>query len=1186
MASNFIHLHNHSEYSLLDGLSKTKKMVARAKELEMSAIALTDHGTMYGAIEFYKNCQKEGVKPLIGMEGYVVNRDHKEKAGKGENNHLVLIAKNYTGYKNLMKLTTIAHLEGFYYRPRVSKDVLRQYSEGIICLSACPKGEIAELIVSGNMDKAKETIAWYQDTFGQENYFLEIQRHHYRDYWDAVKSNSRLYDKLVAIQKSEDIWVSGITKLSRELGIPLVATNDAHYIKQSDATAQDALVCISTGKNVSDIDRLRYVDTPTFYLTTQEEMSSNFPDFPDALTNTLKVAEAVDVQIELGKWYFPNFEIPDNKTAQGYLRELAHARLPLKFPNTDDQTLKRLDYELEVIISKGYASYFLMMSDMVNWCTDNGIITNTRGSAAGSLVSFVLGITSVDPLRYALPFERFLNPLRPKAPDIDLDIADDRREDLIRYITTQYGKDKVAQICTFGRMLARAAVRDVARVLGHPYSIGDHLAKLIPMGSQGFPMTLEHALEISPELKLAYDTDPSAKQILDLAKDVEGNARHASVHAAGTVVSPGPMTDYTPLQLEPNGEKVITQYEMHACEDVGLVKFDILGIRNLSILGAARDIIEKSRNIKIDLANLPIDDKKTFSMLARGETMGAFQLGGSGMTKWLKELRPNRVEDIMVMIALFRPGPMANIPEFISRKNGKSPVTYLHPKMANFLDKSYGILVYQEDILFTALELAGYDWGSVDALRQAIGKKKPKEMAEQHVIFVDGCVKTSGMTKEDAEKIWDLFVPFQGYGFNKAHAASYGLLSYQTAYLKANYPVEYMTALLTAEAGDTEKIVEAVEECRRIKIKVLAPDINSSDTGFTIEEGKSIRFGFSAIKNVGEAAISSILHARSAGQFTSLTDFCLRVDSQKVNRKVLESLIKAGALDLFGKRASMLAGLDKIRDMGTSISKLKNSGQTTLFGESEEVDTKDSLPDIPEFEKDQKLALEKELLGFYLTEHPHAAKMAQIGDLITCHISDLYLEDYTNKTVITGGIIESCRNVVTKNGNLPMCFAKISDLSKNVEVVVFPKTYALSPTIWQPDNMVIFEGKVESRQDKSKDSAEDSSDLPHELTIIVDSAAAYIGPETVLPQVVRKNPSYSPPPPPAPKPPVSIYIPEGLPASKLVSLNSLLQEHKGNQPADLIFSKSSSSKTLPLPYGLNWSAELKAKVDMLLNSPV
>ena len=1212
MASKFIPLHVHSEYSLLDGLSKVSKqhgannLVAKAKELGMPALALTDHGVMYGAVEFYKECKANHIKPILGMEGYVVNKDHTLREGKSESNHLLLLAKNFQGYQNLMKLATIAHLEGYYYRPRFDKATLQKYSPGLICTSACARGELAQLISDGNYDKAVETAGWYQEVFGEGNYYLEIQRHFYKNYLEGI-TDSKLLQKLKDMQSMEDSWVEAMVKISRQAGIPLVATNDSHYLNQSDATAQDALVCISTGKNVTDIERLRYVDTPTFYLKSGDEMAADFPDYPDAIANTGQIADAVDVEIEIGRWFFPNIALPQGKSAVEALQEMARERVGEKYQVVTAEVTTRLEYELDIICSNGCAPYLLMMADMVNWWTDHGIITNTRGSAAGSIVSFVIGITTIDPLKYQLPFERFLNPLRPLPPDIDLDIADDRREELINYIVSKYGQDKVAQICTFGRMLARAAVRDVGRVLGQPYAFPDRIAKLIPLGSQGFPMTITKALDVSPELKIMYDGDPQAKQVIDLARQIEGNARHVSVHAAGVVVSPTNMTDFTPLQNEPNGGKVITQYEFHTCEDIGLVKFDILGIRNLSILGAARDIVEATRNTKVDLDRLPLDDKATFASLARGETMGVFQLGGSGMTKWLKELKPNRIEDIMVMIALFRPGPMANIPEYIARKNGKAAVKYMYPQMAKFLDKSYGILVYQEDIMLTAIEIAGYTWKTVDALRKAIGKKLPKEMAEQHDIFVSGAMQSSQLTKDEAEKLWDLFVPFQGYGFNKAHAASYGIVSYQTAYMKAHYPVEYMTALLTAEAGDTEKVVEAVDECRRVGIKVLSPDVNLSQSSFTIEansqsvDQRAIRFGLSAIKNVGGVAIDIILKERQDGTFKSFTDFCLRVDSQKVNRKVLESLIKSGAMDAFGRRSAMLAALDKIRELGTSISKLKSSGQSALFVDDRAADHTDQLPNIEEFEKAQKLAMEKELLGFYLTEHPHADKLAQLGELVTHRISELPQGNLSGMRVTVGGIIESVRNVITKNSNQPMCFCKISDLGRSIEAVVFPKVYAATSTLWQPDKVVILSGKMEM---KDVVESEEEGEGQGDITVIVDTAAEFTGPDTQLPQVQTSG-NYSRPPAngnnqdnghsynyhrPAPQakspgksPPIIITIPKGFPSGKLVTLNNLLSSHQGQVEASLEFLNNGTAKILPLPYGLDWSTQLKDQIDKLLH---
>lgn len=1154
---NFVHLHVHTEYSLLDGLPKIKNLVSQAKEMGMKAVALTDHGFMFGAIEFYKECQKEGLKPLVGMEGYTVPHDHRLKdAQNRENNHLVLIAKNLTGYKNLMKLSSIAAVEGYYYRPRFNRELLRDYHEGIICLSACPAGEIGQYLIGDNYEKAKEIASWYREIFG-DDYYLEIQRHQYTDFLDQAQDPT-IRDRLKKNQAEEDAWVKGTIKLSRELGIPLVATNDVHYLKQADAVAQDVLVCISTGKLVSDIDRLRYVDTPTFYMRTEEEMRQIFADVPDAVENTALVAEKVNLEIELGKWNFPQFQLEEGKTADQQLRETAWKRLPEKYPEADQQTKDRLNYELDVIIQKGYAPYFLLMADLVNWCTSRGIYTNTRGSAAGSLVSYVLGITTVDPIKYMLPFERFLNPFRPKPPDIDLDIADDRREDLIAHITEKYGKDKVAQICTFGRMLAKAAVRDVARVLGHPYAVGDRIAKLIPMGSQGFPMTLDKALETTPELKEIYENDPEAKKILDLAKEIEGNARQCSIHAAGIVVSPTEMTDFSPLQLEASGEKIITQYEMHACEEVGLVKFDVLGIRNLSILDKAVEIVERETGQKVDLSKIPLDDKKTFEMLARGETMGAFQLGGSGMTKWLMELKPNRVEDLMVMIALFRPGPMANIPEFIARKNGKSPVVYMHPKMEKFLDKSYGILVYQEDILFTALELAGYDWGRVDALRQAIGKKKPKEMAEQHEIFVNGCVEHSGMTKEEAEKIWELFVPFQGYGFNKAHAASYGIVSYQTAYLKANYPVEYMTALLTAESDNTDKVVEGVAECKRMGILVLPPDINLSQAGFSIEPnsrslgGKAIRFGLNAIKNVGEAALEEIFRAREAGKFKSFSDFYLRVNGQKVNRKVLESLIKAGAMDQFGRRAAMLAGLDVVRARCDQILKQKSQGQTSLFdtGEEKEIQVPaDNFPAIDEFKKAELMRMEKELLGFYLTDHPLSAAFLALSSAVDTKIGELDLNNINSRQKIKlGGVLSSLRTVVTKKNNSEMAFATLEDDTGQIELIIFPKAYAAAKNVWEKDKVVVVEGRLERREEG--------------VSLIVDSGYLLSLEDRQYDFVIR--------------------IPHGTTSSVLMELNKLLKDSPGEKKGALLFENGQGVKKLELKFGVNFTPELLENIKDLL----
>ena len=1161
---NFVHLHVHTEYSLLDGLPKISDLVSMVKDLKMPAVAITDHGVLYGAVEFYKECLKQEIKPIIGIEGYTVNHDHKIKDGKAykENNHLILLAKNLAGYKNLLKISTISHLEGFYYRPRIDKNVLKNYTEGLICLTACPKGELGQLLIQGNEEKARDLVKWYLDLF-KDDFYLEIQRHQYLSFLPQTK-DPKIIDRLKKDQEDEDKWVGGVIKLSREMGVPLVATNDVHYLRKEDAFPQDVLVCVSTACMVNETNRLRYVDTPSLHLRTPTEMELLFHDVPDSVSNSLAIAKKINLELEMGKWLFPTIEIPENRDPNDYLREKAKSLLKEKYPEADKSINDRLEYELEVIIKKGYATYFLMMADLVNWCSGQGIITNTRGSAAGCLVSHVLGITSVDPIKFHLPFERFLNPFRPKPPDIDLDIADNRREELIAYIVEKYGADKVAQICTFGRMLARAAVRDVGRVLGHPYSYPDKIAKLIPMGSQGFPMTIKHALEVSPELKALYDSEEDAKKIIDVAQEIEGNARHASVHAAGVVVSPTKMTDYVPLQLEPNGTKIITQYEMHSCEDVGLVKFDILGIRNLSILNSAIDIIEKYTNERVDLSKIPLDDKKTYEMLSRGETMGVFQLGGSGMTKWLKELKPNRIEDIMVMIALFRPGPMANIPEYISRKNKKSKVTYLHPKMEKFLDKSYGLLVYQEDVLFTALELAGYNWETVDKLRNAIGKKIPAEMEKQHEIFVKGCQEFSGIKKEEAENIWNLFVPFQGYGFNKAHAASYAFVSYQTGYLKAHYPVYYMTALLTAETGDTDKVVEGINECRRMGILVLPPDINNSQADFSIEdnkdslEGKAIRFGLNAIKNVGEAALSEIIKARGESKkFTSFCDFYLQVNGQKVNKKVLESLIKAGAMDSFGKRSSMLAGLDQMRNLCDQAIKQKLQGQSSLFGQDEKLTQlnipKDNFPSIDEFSKEELRALEKELLGFYLSENPLTSILSMLEMEVDSRLNEI---DFTNitpgKRVKVGGMLTSVRVVTTKKSNSEMAFASLEDGTGKVELVIFPKTYSQNKNLWEKEKILIIEGKVDQKEDDSP-------------TIIVDNARS-------LNENGHSDLDFT------------IRIPKGTNSYTLMELNKLLKESPGEMKGQLFVENGNgNSKRIILNFKINYTSELEERISRLLN---
>jgi DNA polymerase-3 subunit alpha len=1160
MANKFVHLHLHTEYSLLDGLTKTKKLTSRIKEMGMDTVAITDHGTMYGAIEFYKACQKEEVKPIIGMEAYTTLVDHKIRPEKGEkfqNYHLLLLAKNMEGYKNLMKITSIAHMEGYYYRPRINNEVLAKYSKGLICTSACPAGELASHLIDDDYNGAMKTAKWFKDVF-EDDYYLEIQRHKYHEHISPGMPRD-IREEQEKMTKYEKKINEGVMKLSSEMGIPIVATNDAHYLNKDDADAQDALVCVATGKEVKDTKRIRFIDTPEYYVKSPEEMEELFPDAPESLANTVKVAEKCELELALGKYFFPKVEIPEGRSDTEYFVELARNALEEKIPNASKEYKDRLEYELKIICDKEYASYFLIYYDLAKWSTERKIPINVRGSVAGSLTTYVLGITIVDPIYFQVPFERFLNPYRPSAPDIDLDIADDKREEMIEYLRDRYGHDKVAQICTFGRMLARAAARDVARVMGYDYAVGDRIAKLIPPPKQGFPIDIPKALEDSSELKALYDTDSDAKRVLDLAHKVEGSARHISVHAAGVVVAPTELTDFTPLQIDTkNDSRVITQYEMWSVEDVGLVKLDILGIRNLSILRESVIRAHETEGVDIDLLKIPLDDKKTYEMLSRGETMGVFQLGGSGMTRYLVELAPEKIEDIMMMIALFRPGPMDNIDEYIARKRGERPVSYYHPKMEKFLDKSLGVLVYQDDLLYTALEVSGYNWEEVDKFRKAVGKKIPEEMAKQHVRFVEGCVEHSKMSKEEAEGLWDLFEPFQGYGFNKAHSASYGMVAYQTAYMKANYPVEYMAALMSAESGDTDKITAAISECRRMEIKILPPDINESNLGFKIvkdEEslnGKAIRFGLSAIKNVGAAAIEAILESRDEGKFISLADFFSRVEGRKVNKKVVESLTKVGALSAFGNRAAVLKVMDEVRNRVKPSAAV--DGQQGLFEVDTEAEAEAAtesisqvVSDLPEFSEEELESLEKELLGFSLTAKPMDEMFAPLLPYRNHQIDGLSMEIGRNEEVKVAAIITNVREIVTKKSNAEMAFMTIQDETGTLDVVVFPNLYKDVKEMIAGYPAVIVSGKLDDRNDS--------------LSLLADS----IQTEEDLKDREGK---------------FVITIPKGASVDSLKNLKNILSEHPGGQVVALMF-EGNGKDQIKVPFGVAWEADLSQKISQL-----
>lgn len=1162
--SKFVHLHVHSEFSLLDGLAKLPDLIARVKELGMDSVALTDHGAMYGTVKFFQEAQKQGVKPIIGVETYMARRGRMNKEGSADTDpfHLVLLAKNDQGYKNLMKLVTISYLEGFYYKPRIDDEVLKKYHEGLIATSACIQGEVANLLRNNEEKKARERALFYAETFGEGNFYLEIQKHPH------IKEIEEINEKII--------------KLSEELGLPLVATNDSHYVRPEDAEGQEVLLCVQTQKTLLDKNRpLSMVGSPDFYLRSPEEMTGLFIRHPEAIENTVKIAAMCNVNIELGKWILPYFPIPQGETPTSFLKKLCYERITQKFPNLPEDMKDRLEYELGIIDKKGYSAYFLIVADFVNWAKNQGIAVGPgRGSAAGSLVAYAMNITGLNPFYFKLPFERFLNPFRPSPPDIDLDFADNRRDEVIAYVTKKYGEDKVAQIITFGTMEARQAVRDVGRVLGMPYSAPDRIAKMIPPGIQGGSMSIDKAMQINPELAAAYQNEPETKRLLDLAAKLEGVSRHSSTHAAGVIIADKPLTDYTPLQRESKGERIITQYDMYTAGEngIGLLKMDFLGLRNLTIIQEALKFIKETENLEINLAAIPLDDKETFKLLSDGETIGIFQLESTGMRRYIKELQPTTLFDLMAMVALFRPGPMQVIPEFIARKHNPELIKYPDPKLKEVLKESYGLITYQDDVLLTAITLAGYSWGDADKLRKAVGKKIPAEMKKQKEKFIEGC-KINGMAESKAEEIFKLIEPFAGYGFNKAHAACYAMIAYQTAYLKTHYSIEFMTALLTAEARGSgpardEKLARTVEECKNMGLILLPPDINKSKFGFTIEKSdgkKKLIFGLSAIKNIGPAAMESIIQARETGGiFASINDFCRRVDLSKVNKKTLESLVKAGAMDAFGNRASLLASLDALIEESHKIQKQADSGQTSLFGEMEEekLSPETKLQAIKELSRDTLLAFEKELLGFYLTEHPFAHLLSEMKRHVSHQIGELTIDEHSGKKVVVGGLVSGIRKILTKAGNNEMAFIQLEDLTGSIEVVAFPKNYLEFKDYLVKDRVILITGKVDDRQDRMTIIMEKAADLPvNGDNQIHDDRINELQSDNENTSVEKE-----------------IEVPRGTPREILKKLSDLLRENPGNDKIIIVLENEYEEKRLPVSYGVNFTPNLRMDVNRLLRN--
>ncbi|PIS09711.1 DNA polymerase III subunit alpha [Candidatus Beckwithbacteria bacterium CG10_big_fil_rev_8_21_14_0_10_34_10] len=1061
---DFVHLHTHTEYSLLDGLSKISELVTRAKEYKMKACAITDHGVMYGVIPFYIECLKQGIKPIIGCEIYMAHRSRHDKQAKidADQYHLILLAKDFKGYQNLMKLLTKAHLEGFYYRPRADFELLEEYHQGLICTSACIEGEIPHLFLNNKDEEAEKVAKKLLKIFG-DDFYLEIQSH------EKIAKQEIANKKIIA--------------LSKKLGIPLVATNDVHYVDKDDAEAQDALLAVQTKKVITDKNRLTMLNSPDFYFKSPKEMKALFIEQPEAIKNTVKVALKCNLKIPIGDWVLPRYPLPKGKTAEVLLEEMVKKKLGYRFPKPTSEIKKRLKYELDVICTKGFATYFLIVQDFVIWAKSQNIrVGPGRGSAAGSLVSYILRITSINPLEHKIPFERFLSPDRPTPPDIDLDFADDRRDEVIEYVTNKYGKDKVAQIITFGTMEARGSIRDIGRVLDMPYSEPDQIAKLIPVGH-----SIEEALVSVFELQELYKEE-KYKKLINLAKKVEGCSRHASTHAAGVVIADKDLTDYVPLQKESRGERIVTQYDMYSLdlnvseEAIGLLKMDFLGLRNLSILQKSIELVEENIGTKVDVSELPLDDPKVYELICRGETIGVFQLESSGMRRVAKNLKPTVFSDITAMVALYRPGPMELIPEFIRGKENLNRVKYPHEDLKDILEETYGIALYQEQCLQIANLMAGFTMTEADNLRRAIGKKKRSIMVKEKVKFIKGANKKK-YSKEIAEKVWSYIERFAGYGFNKAHSVSYAMIAYQTAYMKAHYPVEFMTALLTADSVSSsgpikdEKISRGIGEAKRMNIYIRPPDINLSKTWFSIEkdphslEGKSIRFGLAAVKNVGEAAINAILVSRKEkGNFTSLADFCSRVEGQKANKKVIESLIQVGAFDAFGKRAPMLSALEKIRQKAVQEQKRQSNGQTSLFGSESPAKNnpgfKDDLPEIDEFDSSDLLSLEKKLLGIYLTDNPLTKVLARIEKETSHRLFELDAHELKDRRVKVGGKIERVKKVFTKKGNNEMAFLTLNDQTASLDLVVFPKLFNSLKTIIIEEKIVIVEGRIDYREDR------------------------------------------------------------------------------------------------------------------------
>jgi DNA polymerase-3 subunit alpha len=1064
----FVHLHVHTEYSLLDGAARINKVVAKARELGMPALAITDHGAMFGVVDFYKACRSAGVKPIIGCEVYVAPRTMDDRIPRVDDHlyHLVLLAENQEGYHNLLALVSLGYTRGFYYKPRVDKAALADYSKGLIALSGCVGGEVPSLILAGELQKARQAAETYREIFGPGNFFLELQDHGFAEQRTVNRE---------------------LIKIHNETGIPLVATNDVHYVRKEDAANQDVLLAIQTGKSVDDPGRMKF-QSAELYLKSEDEMSLLFGEHRQALQNTVEIAERCHIEMDFSQYFLPYFAVPEGYTADTYLEELCYQGAHRRYGEELSETVKnRLAYELGVIKQMGYSAYFLIVWDFIRFARQQDIpVGPGRGSAAGSLVAYCLSITNLDPLRYDLLFERFLNPERVSMPDIDIDICYERRGEVIDYVVQKYGVDRVSQIITFGTLAARAAIKDVGRALSMPYGEVDRVAKMVPAELH---ITIEKALNTTPELKEIYEGDDRIKKLLDTAAALEGMPRHASIHAAGVVITKEPLTHYLPLYKASDGP-VTTQFPMGTVEELGLLKMDLLGLRTLTVIDDAVRMLEESQGIKLDIGSIPIDDPATYEMLSRGEAVGVFQLESSGMRAIMRELKPSVFGDIVALVALYRPGPLQSgmVTDFIKNKHGITETKYLHPKLEPILKDTYGVILYQEQVMRIASDLAGFSLGEADLLRRAMGKKKPEIIAGLRSQFVEGAGK-NGVDAHVAGEIFDLMEKFAGYGFNKSHSAAYALITIQTAYLKANYPLPFMAALLTSVKDNTDKVAAYIEECRRMGIEVLPPDVNESKESFTVA-GDKIRFGLAAVKNVGLGAVEAIIGTRQKyGYYQSFADFCRHLDTRVVNKRVLESLIKCGAFDSLGdRRAQLMGAVDMAMSLAQQSQRDRANGQLSfldLVEDSEYNSVSLSLPDVGEFPESDLLAMEKETLGMYISGHPLAAYRAVLNRLASVSTAEV-AELPDDSDVILGGLISGIKRVTTRRGDA-MAILAVEDLIGTIEVVVFPRQYQKYILAIRLDEIVLVKGKV-------KENGEAKKIIVDELTTL----AAHLGGELHL----------------------------------------------------------------------------------------